>query len=48
MKNTSYELILKTSKTEKRTFRLIETLPEDFLTEADFDFSEEVLLELDF
>lgn len=33
---------------DKRAFKVIHTLPEDFLSEADFDFSEEIILELDF
>ncbi len=33
---------------QKRTFNLIETLPDDFLTISDFEIREEVILELDF
>ncbi|MBN2694147.1 hypothetical protein JXR93_05750 [bacterium] len=33
---------------QKRTFNLIETLPDDFLTLSDFEIQEEVILELDF
>ena len=33
---------------ERRKFILIDTLPEDFLKDSDFNFDEEIILELDF
>lgn len=48
MKSVIHEVTTSFTASQQRSFRLIDTLPEDFLSEADFNFSEEVLLELDF